>query len=509
MRRLSRQMLLAGALLALLAAPAAAADEAGYRLRVVTPAPRSDQGQGKAKTKGKATADPNRIRAEDGIPFLRAVVSGRVGLTAKDFVLKQTDATPPVVIPAGGAVTYRESDEPMALVILVQGNFRWMGNETFKAQEDPEDQGSIYEGAFRGLGPAIDILAKAGPAGSKAGLIVYAERQALVRQAMGDASGLSAAALGSQQDYGENVSQPLIHGLTEAYKTLARMPGYRKVLVVIGDGLDDQAEFAGELKKVTTDLREAGVEVYSIYFNPHDDGPRGQQNMAKIGLTQHLTASSRDDFKTLAGTVVDTINALFYVDFPGDQIDFDGTQHEFVLAVAGEERQPQMILLPTVIKRSAEGRSLWWVWLLVILLLLVLIVVVILIMRRSPAAQAMPAEPPPLAPARTAIIGQAGDAVPIVGWVVPLVGPNQFQTFKLQQGATVLGTGGESHIVIGDSYMSAEHAEIVCSASGFTINDRGSTNGVWVNGQQVGSHDLVDNDVFKLGNTDFKFKSIN
>jgi Inner membrane component of T3SS, cytoplasmic domain len=405
-------------------------------------------------------------------------------------------------------VTYRESDEPMALVILVQGNFRWMGNETYKAQDDPEDQGAVYEGAFRGLGPAIDILAKAGPAGSKAALIVYAERQALAKQAMGDAAGLSAAALGGQQDYGENVSQPLIIGLNEAWKTLAKMSGYRKVLVVIGDGQDDKAESAADIKKVTTDLKEAGIEVYSIYFNPHDDGPQGQQNMAKIGLTQHLAASSRDDFRTLAGTVVETINALFYVDFPGDQINFDGVPHEFVLVVAGEERQPQMIMLPTVI-RPAAGRSLWWVWLLVIFLLLVLIVVVILIMRRSPAAQAVPAEPPPLAPAKTAIIGQAGDAVPIVGWVVPLVGPNQFQTFKLQQGATVVGTGGESHIVIGDSYMSAEHAEIVCSASGFTINDRGSTNGVWVNGVQVGSHDLVDNDVFKLGNTDFKFKSIN
>jgi hypothetical protein len=497
-------MLLAAVLVALVASPAAAGNDADYRLRVVLPAARSGPG------KGKPPADPTRIRAEDGIPLVRAVVNGRVGLTAKDFVLKQTDATPPVVIPASRSVTYRESDDPMALVILVQGNFRWMGNETFKAQDDPEDQGTVYEGAFRGLGPAIDILAKAGPAGSKAALMVYTERQALAKQAMGDAAGLSAAALGGQQDYGENLSQPLILGLTEAWKTLAKMPGYRKVLVVIGDGQDDKAEPGADIKKVTGDLEDAGIEVYSIYFNPHDDGPQGQQNMAKIGLTQHLTASSRDDFKTLAGTVVEAINAVFYVDFAGEQINFDGTQHEFVLAVAGEEQPPQMLALPTVIRPSAEGRSLWWVWLLVIFLLLVLIVVVILILRRSPDVQAMPVEPPPpLASARTAIIGQAGDAVPIVGWVVPLVGPNQFQTFKLQQGATVVGTGGESHIVIGDSYMSAEHAEIICSAMGFTINDRGSTNGVWVNGNQVGSHDLVDNDVFRLGNTDFKFKSIN
>jgi pSer/pThr/pTyr-binding forkhead associated (FHA) protein len=93
--------------------------------------------------------------------------------------------------------------------------------------------------------------------------------------------------------------------------------------------------------------------------------------------------------------------------------------------------------------------------------------------------------------------------------VVPLGGPNQFQTFKLSQGATRLGTGAGSQIVVGDSFMSAEHAEIICSSSGFTLNDLGSTNGTLVNGHRVSTHELVDNDVFKLGKTDFKFKSIN
>jgi pSer/pThr/pTyr-binding forkhead associated (FHA) protein len=43
---------------------------------------------------------------------------------------------------------------------------------------------------------------------------------------------------------------------------------------------------------------------------------------------------------------------------------------------------------------------------------------------------------------------------------------------------------------------------------GFSLLDKGSTNGVIVNSRRVPIHDLVDNDVFTLGKTDFKFKSI-
>ncbi len=505
MRRAAWQLLLAAAVMAA-AAPAAAA-ESTYQLKVMAPKP-------KAADPKAPPAQPEQPAAEPGAWFVRAVVAGRVGLTAKEFVLKQTDVQPPLVIEAVKSVKYSESDEPMALVILVQGNFRWIGNETHKSADDPDDQGgSVYDGAFKGLPPAVDVLAKAGPPGSKAALMVYAQRQVQVKQQMGDATALSGGALGEQQDYGENVSQPLVLGLTEAWKVLANQAGYRKILVVIGDGNDDKADAAAEIKKVTGDLKDAGVEVYSIFHNPHvDDGPTGQQNMAKIGLTQRLTANSRDEFASVAGTVQESINAKYYVDFPSDKIKADGAEHEFILAVAGEDREPQLLTLPKPSGPVEEGGSLWWVWLLVIVLLVALIIVVILIMRRRPVEEPMPiAPPPPLGPMKTIMIGPGGgeESIPVVGWVVPLDGPNQFQTFKLQQGATRLGTGGGSQIVIGDSYMSAEHAEIVCTASGFVLNDLGSTNGVFVNTRRVSSHELVDNDVFKLGKTDFKFKSIN
>lgn len=501
-----RILLAFAAALSVLATGAEAWAQEPYELKVIEP-------------KAPAEGEEGQEAKGDGVPFLRAITNGRPGLTVKEFVLKQTDAQPPLAIEASKSVTYRESDEPMAMVVLVQGNFRWIGNETYTDPSDPE-AGSIYDGAFKGLGPAIDALAKAGPPGSTGALLVYAEGKALVKQNMGDVEGLSSAVLGSQQDYSEFISKPFVLGLNEAWKLLANQADKRRILVVFGDGQDDQAEIAAELKKVVSDLKDADVEVYSVFYSAMpEDGPQGQQNMAKVGYSESLTATSRDNFASLADNIVEAIGAKYYVDFPGEEVVWDGLEHEFVLVVDGEEREPKMLTIPTVVRKKAdEGGSLWWLWLLLIIIAIIIIVVVV---KKKRANQGyiepmpeMPLEPmpaAPLAPAKTIMLGVGGneDSLPIVGWVVPLHGPNQFQTYKLSQGGTKFGTGGESAIIIGDSYMSTEHAEIVCTAGGFILKDLGSTNGTYVNETRVSSHELVDNDVFKLGQTDFKFKSIN
>ena len=507
-RTLAPALLAAAAVL--LPLRAARAQDSTWDLKVVIPKPVAPPEGDKDKDK----PPPAKDAPLEEPPILRAVLNGRPGLVGKDFILKQSDAQPPTVIEATKSVVYRESDEPMAMVILVQGNFRWMGNETFTDPSDPE-AGSVYDGAYKGLGPAIDVLAKAGPQGSKAALMVYAEGRVHVKQAMGDAASVSASALGSQQDYGEFISKPLVLGLSEAWKVLIGYPDHRKVLVVFGDGQDDKEDISAELKKALADLKTSGVEVYTVFYTASpDDGPQGQQNMAKIGYTENLTATSRDNFSSLADNLSETIGAKYYVDFAGDKVTWDGLEHEFILAVANEDREPKMVTVPLVKKKSKESGSLWWVWLLVIIALIVLIIIVVVIMkRRQPVyEEPMPVEAPVApAPQRTIMLGVGGgeDSLPIVGWVVPLGGPNQFQTFKLGQGATKLGTGGGSQVVVSDSFMSTEHAEIVCSASGFVLNDLASTNGTYVNSRRVSSHELVDNDVFKLGKTDFKFKSIN
>jgi hypothetical protein len=501
---------LAALVVAVVPARAAADDPADYTLKVVVL-------KARAPSPPPGTPPPEGPQPEpaiEGTPILRAISSGRVGLTAKDFLLKRPDTEPPAKpLEATKSVTYRDSDEPMAMVLLVQGNFRWMGNETYTDPNDPE-AGSIYDGAYKGLGPAIEVLAKAGPSGSKAALLVYAQG-VLVKQALGDTSSMTSAALGSQQEYSEFISKQFSLGLSEAWKLLANQPDARKILVVFGDGQDDKEDISAELKKATTDLKESGVEVYTVFYSTApEDGPQGQQNMAKVGYTDHFTATSRDNFASLADNISETIGAKYYVDFPGDKLPWDGADHEFALSISNVDKEPKTLTLPvlTVPKPPEEEGSSWWIWLIVILALILLIVIVIIIMKRQPAIE-MPMEAPPVAagPMKTVMLGVGGaeDSMPIVGWIVPLGGPNQYQTFKLLQGATKVGTGGEAHIVVGDSFMSSEHAEIACSANGFMLNDLGSTNGTYVNGRRVSSHELVDNDVFKLGKTDFKFKSIN
>jgi pSer/pThr/pTyr-binding forkhead associated (FHA) protein len=156
--------------------------------------------------------------------------------------------------------------------------------------------------------------------------------------------------------------------------------------------------------------------------------------------------------------------------------------------------------------------------------LILLAVVFSLFSKKQPEPQPMPmAAPMPMpvaapAPMQAAPAGgnktmainiSSGDGVPVVGWIVPINGPQQFQTLKLFAGVTKVGNAHGAHILIHDAFMSGEHAHVVMSPNGFTLIDNGSTNGTFVNERRVQRHELIDNDVIKFGKTDCKFKTIN
>ncbi|MBT8494165.1 MAG: hypothetical protein KJO07_14005, partial [Deltaproteobacteria bacterium] len=244
---------------------------------VVAPGPASAQPEFKARVKvieveaeadDKKEGDEDKSEDDDGDkkpppkppPIIRALVDIDIpGLTAEKFELRDV-ADETLAIDAESVVTFNESDEPMALVVLVQGNFRWMGNEQYSDPEDPET-GAIYPGAHAGLGAALDALSKAGPDNSRAALLIYTDGKVIAKKPMGSARELGAASLGAQTEYKEYISKPLVVGLTEAWSLLSNEPNSRRVLVVIGDGNDDNADIAAALRKVITDLEKAEVEV--------------------------------------------------------------------------------------------------------------------------------------------------------------------------------------------------------------------------------------------------------
>ena len=88
------------------------------------------------------------------------------------------------------------------------------------------------------------------------------------------------------------------------------------------------------------------------------------------------------------------------------------------------------------------------------------------------------------------------------------VGKYADQTFKLKPSRTLIGTGADCDVKVEDQFMSSHHCEVRFEGGTYKLFDLGSTNGIVVNDKKVREHELVDNDLFRLGRTEFKFKSI-
>jgi hypothetical protein len=98
-------------------------------------------------------------------------------------------------------------------------------------------------------------------------------------------------------------------------------------------------------------------------------------------------------------------------------------------------------------------------------------------------------------------------SVQLLGWIVPLQGPQRGELFTLQP-TTSIGTDPKSTVVMNDKFMSTKHAEIKAENGVWVLRDAGSTNGTYVNNRRVDRHELVDNDFIKFGSALLKFKSL-
>ncbi|MBI3924341.1 MAG: EAL domain-containing protein [Armatimonadetes bacterium] len=65
----------------------------------------------------------------------------------------------------------------------------------------------------------------------------------------------------------------------------------------------------------------------------------------------------------------------------------------------------------------------------------------------------------------------------------------------------IMGRAGECDVVLKDSDVSRQHAQIQCSGSDYVLSDLRSTNGTFLDGRRVLSHPLQEGDVFQLGLT--------
>jgi hypothetical protein len=461
-------------------------------------------------------------------PFLKLKVgTGAAGLKANDFQLK-TDGPDgqPVAITGEKVVPFKDSEEQLDIVILIQGAVRFMGDPN--PDPIPGEEATEIKGYFEEVKQAVDEIARARTKKTNVALYIYADK-AEAKVPLGPAQNVTGDSLGVQTDYRKHTTKAFKLSLGVVHTLLSNTPG-RRVLFVIGDGEDqnDNASINDEIKK----LEDASVEVYVLGANPRGPlDPKAANRLTRLGkLGDFQTAAQAEQIPQIAAALANAMNNVYTVEFPGQVADgtklpFDGEEHDVSVVAKKDETEPRTIRFP-LIKEIApppvEETSYTWLWVLLGVVALGAVgAVAFILMRKQPEEEEEVEEPPPVVaapppppapapPPKTMMIGIGGgeDALPMVGWIVPLSGSNQFQTFKLSS-KTTIGTVPDCAVVVQDPFMSTKHAEIVVSGGSYTLVDTGSTNGVMVLGKRVQSHELVDNDVFTLGKTDFKFKSIN
>jgi hypothetical protein len=102
--------------------------------------------------------------------------------------------------------------------------------------------------------------------------------------------------------------------------------------------------------------------------------------------------------------------------------------------------------------------------------------------------------------------GSSDKSREVCGWLVALNGQHKGEDFRLRVGKNVIGTAADCDIVLSDKKLSRKHATIRYEGGEFQIADLDSSNGTHVNDEKVQKHDLIDNDIIKLGDIEFEFK---
>ncbi len=90
--------------------------------------------------------------------------------------------------------------------------------------------------------------------------------------------------------------------------------------------------------------------------------------------------------------------------------------------------------------------------------------------------------------------------MPTTFQLVMRAGPTPGKTFLLEGAEIILGRDPTCTISINDAQVSRRHARLTLSSGGYILQDLGSTNGTFVNGQRVtGEHPLTVGELIALG----------
>jgi hypothetical protein len=81
------------------------------------------------------------------------------------------------------------------------------------------------------------------------------------------------------------------------------------------------------------------------------------------------------------------------------------------------------------------------------------------------------------------------------------------QSAALADGVILIGRGADCQIILDDDYVSTRHARVVSGENGIYVEDMGSTNGSYVNGQRITAPTTITmSDTVRIGKTIMKLE---
>lgn len=99
----------------------------------------------------------------------------------------------------------------------------------------------------------------------------------------------------------------------------------------------------------------------------------------------------------------------------------------------------------------------------------------------------------------------------IVGWILSYTLDPMGVDYRIYEGSNTIGRDpGNTITITKDPTISSEHVNILYKNGKFYIKDKMTANGTFLNGEELEvekAYDLLDGDIVRFGNTEFKFKS--
>ena len=270
-----------------------------------------------ALTAACSAGSPKRVESAPEPPLnLHALVeSAEANLVAGDFVLVDQSTDPAVRYPAT-KLEVAESTGPLQLMILIQGDEVWMGNDTYVGDLDPD----FNEGAYRALRIAMNALGHALPADAETTVYKYHYDLELYAGPMA-AKALTGEVLGSQESYNSYGGGGFVYLLQRAVSILSDTSSRasEQALIVIGDGMGQEMNARSYIAPMAESLRKEGVRVYTLHYttNPNSN-PDGVDNFAALGISGAYVATTQaamiENAKAV-GTSIGQHNGAYHVTF--------------------------------------------------------------------------------------------------------------------------------------------------------------------------------------------------